>query len=171
MDQPGLERLQPSRTSHLRNTSGYIHTATRLGWRCRKLRYLSDTGTTLIEVRLVADFPGRFGWGYDRVQIYAPASLNGRPDSMRTFVDRAHALGIGVILDVVYNHLRPDSNYLPQFSTSYFSQRHETDWGPALNFDAKGCGGVRGFVGENAAYWIREFHLDGLRLDCYPGHT
>jgi maltooligosyltrehalose trehalohydrolase len=131
-----------------------------------KLEYLHDTGITLIEVMPIADFPGRFGWGYDGVQPYAPAGLYGRPDDMRSFVDRAHALGIGVILDVVYNHLGPDGNYFPQFSPFYFSQTHNTDWGPGINFDGPHCGPVREFFRANAAYWIRDFHLDGLRLDA-----
>jgi maltooligosyltrehalose trehalohydrolase len=94
-----------------------------------KLEYLRDTGITLIEVMPVSDFPGRFGWGYDGVQPFAPAHLYGRPDDMRRFVDRAHNLGIGVILDVVYNHLGPDGNYFSHFSPYYFSEKHNTDWG------------------------------------------
>jgi maltooligosyltrehalose trehalohydrolase len=132
----------------------------------QKLEYLRDTGLTILEVMPVADFPGRYGWGYDGVQLYAPASVYGTPDEMRRFVDRAHSLGLGVILDVVYNHLGPDGNYLSKFSPRYFSQKHKTDWGPAINYDDKGCASVREFVRENAAYWIREFHLDGLRLDA-----
>lgn len=131
-----------------------------------KLQYLRDTGITLIEIMPVADFPGRFGWGYDGVQPYAPAGLYGRPDDMRTFVDRAHGLGVAVILDVVYNHLGPDGNYFSQFSPFYFSEKHNTDWGKGINFDGPHCRAVRDFICQNAAYWIREFHLDGLRLDA-----
>ena len=131
-----------------------------------KLPYLRETGVTVIEVMPVADFPGKFGWGYDGVQPYAPAALYGTPDEMRRFVNEAHRLGLAVILDVVYNHLGPDGNYLTKYSDSYFSRKHTTDWGPGLNFDAAGCEAVREFVRENAAYWIREFHLDGLRLDA-----
>ncbi|MBV9265184.1 MAG: malto-oligosyltrehalose trehalohydrolase, partial [Acidobacteriaceae bacterium] len=131
-----------------------------------KLEYLRDTGVTVVEVMPIADFPGRFGWGYDGVQLYAPASIYGTPDDMRAFVDRAHNVGIAVILDVVYNHVGPDGNYLPKFSPLYFSQTHHTDWGAGINFDAKGCLPVREFFRENAAYWIREFRLDGLRLDA-----
>lgn len=131
-----------------------------------KLEYLRDTGITLIEVMPISDFPGRFGWGYDGVQPYAPAGLYGRPDDMRGFVDRAHSLGIGVILDVVYNHLGPDGNYFPKFSPFYFSEQNKTDWGKAINFDGPQCGPVREFFRQNAAYWIRDFHLDGLRLDA-----
>ncbi len=131
-----------------------------------KLPYLKDTGITLIEVMPVADFAGRFGWGYDGVQPYAPASIYGTPEDMRKFVDQAHRLGIGVILDVVYNHLGPDGNYLPQFSKSYFTDKHKTDWGQAISFDDPSSAPVREYFIENAAYWIREFHLDGLRLDA-----
>ncbi|MBV9304456.1 MAG: malto-oligosyltrehalose trehalohydrolase [Acidobacteriaceae bacterium] len=131
-----------------------------------KLEYLRDTGITSVEVLPVANFPGKFGWGYDGVQLYAPASIYGVPNDMRLFVDRAHALGIGVILDVVYNHLGPDGNYLTKFSPFYFTKRHKTDWGEAINFDGEESGPVREFFRENAAYWIREFHLDGLRLDA-----
>jgi maltooligosyltrehalose trehalohydrolase len=132
----------------------------------RKLEYLRDTGVTAIEVMPVADFPGRFGWGYDGVQPYAPASIYGLPDEMRSFVNRAHALGLAVILDVVYNHLGPDGNYLPKFSPFYLTDKYTTDWGEAINFDGEQNGPVREFFRENAAYWIREFRLDGLRLDA-----
>ena len=131
-----------------------------------KLQYLRDTGITVVEVMPVSDFPGKFGWGYDGVQPYAPASVYGHPDDMRRFVNRAHEVGIAVILDVVYNHLGPDGNYFAKFSPAYFSDKHTTDWGPAINFDGPGCRAVREFFRENAAYWIREFHLDGLRLDA-----
>ncbi len=114
----------------------------------------------------VAEFAGKFGWGYDGVQPYAPASIYGAPDDMRAFVNQAHRLGVGVILDVVYNHLGPDGNYLPKFSPFYFTKKHKTDWGEAINFDGEESGPVREFFRENAAYWIREFHLDGLRLDA-----
>ncbi|HEX8904237.1 MAG TPA: malto-oligosyltrehalose trehalohydrolase [Longimicrobiaceae bacterium] len=131
-----------------------------------QLEELARCGITLLEVMPVADFPGRFGWGYDGVDLYAPTRLYGRPDDLRRFVDRAHAAGIGVILDVVYNHLGPDGNYLTQFSDTWFTDRHETDWGEPLNFYGPGSGAVREFYISNAAYWIREFHLDGLRLDA-----
>ena len=131
-----------------------------------KLPYLRDTGVTLIEVMPVAEFPGKYGWGYDGVLPYAPAQLYGAPDDMRSFVDQAHAIGLGVILDVVYNHLGPEGNYLPKFSPFYLTVKYKTDWGQAINFDGDGSGAVREFFCENAAYWIREFHLDGLRLDA-----
>ncbi len=131
-----------------------------------KLQYLHDTGITLIEVMPVADFPGKFGWGYDGVQPFAPASIYGTPDDMRAFIDKAHGLGLGVVLDVVYNHLGPDGNYLTKFSPFYLTEKYKTDWGQAINFDGAESGPVREFFRENAAYWIREFHLDGLRLDA-----
>ena len=131
-----------------------------------KLPYLRDTGITLIEVMPVSAFPGRFGWGYDGVQAYAPVALYGAPEDMRAFVDRAHALGLGVILDVVYNHIGPDGNYLTKYSPHYFTEKHRTDWGEAINFDGEQSGPVREYFRENAAYWIRDFHLDGLRLDA-----
>ena len=147
----------------------HVGTFTRGGtWEsaAEKLEYLHETGITLIEVMPVSDFPGRFGWSYDGVQPYAPAVLYGRPDEMRRFVDCAHSFAIGVILDVVYNHLGPDGNYFSEFSPFYFSEKHNTDWGKAINFDGPNCSSVREFFRENAAYWIREFHLDGLRLDA-----
>ena len=131
-----------------------------------RLHSLAELGVTVIEVMPVADWPGRFGWGYDGVNLFAPTRLYGTPDDFRRFVDRAHQLELGVILDVVYNHLGPDGNYLPQFSPFYVSERHTTDWGPALNFDGDESEPVRELVLANAAYWIDEFHLDGLRLDA-----
>lgn len=131
-----------------------------------KLPLLKDVGISLIEMMPVAEFPGRFGWGYDGVAWFAPTRLYGRPDDLRAFVDRAHQLGLGVILDVVYNHLGPDGNYLPCFSDTYLTQKYPNEWGDAINFDGDGSAPVREQVRENAAYWIREFHFDGLRLDA-----
>ncbi|MGH9584182.1 MAG: malto-oligosyltrehalose trehalohydrolase [Bryobacteraceae bacterium] len=147
----------------------HLGTFTREGtWRsaAEKLGYLRDTGITVVEVMPVADFPGQFGWGYDGVQLYAPASIYGSPNEMRAFVDHAHSFGLAVILDVVYNHIGPDGDYLPKFSPFYFSKKYKTDWGEAINYDGEQCEPVREFFRENAAYWIREFHLDGLRLDA-----
>jgi maltooligosyltrehalose trehalohydrolase len=132
----------------------------------RNLAYLRETGITLIELMPVADFPGKFGWGYDGVQPYAPASIYGAPDDMRAFVNQAHANGIGVILDVVYNHLGPDGNYFSKFSPHYFTEKYGTDWGASINFDGENSRPVRDFFLRNAAYWIGDFHLDGLRLDA-----
>jgi maltooligosyltrehalose trehalohydrolase len=131
-----------------------------------QLPELAATGVTLLEVMPVAEFPGRFGWGYDGVDLFAPTHLYGAPDDFRRFVNRAHALGLGVILDVVYNHLGPDGNHLAAFSETYFTDRYQNEWGQALNFDGPGSGPVRDFFVANAAYWIDEFHLDGLRLDA-----
>src|SRR5438477_437446 len=137
-------------------------------WRgaAEQLAELARIGITVIEMMPVADFPGRFGWGYDGVNLFAPTRLYGRPDDLRRFVNEAHAAGIGVILDVVYNHFGPDGNYLRAFSPAYFSDRYKNEWGEALNFDGADAGPVREFFLANAAYWIDEFHLDGLRLDA-----
>jgi maltooligosyltrehalose trehalohydrolase len=132
----------------------------------RELPELASAGLTVLEVMPVAEFPGRFGWGYDGVDLFAPSHLYGVPDDFRRFVDRAHALGLAVILDVVYNHLGPDGNYLGEFAREYFTDRYETDWGRPFNFDGQRSGPVREFVVANAGYWIEEFHLDGLRLDA-----
>jgi maltooligosyltrehalose trehalohydrolase len=131
-----------------------------------RLPRLADLGVTLLEVMPVADFPGRFGWGYDGVNLFAPTRLYGRPDDFRRFVDRAHALGLGVVLDVVYNHLGPDGNYLMAFTPAYFTDRYKTEWGAAINFDGPDAGPVRDYFTANAAYWVDEYHLDGLRLDA-----
>lgn len=130
------------------------------------LPQLAQTGVTLLEVMPIADFSGNFGWGYDGVDFFAPTRLYGTPDDFRAFVDRAHFLGIGVILDVVYNHMGNDGCYVSEFSEEYFTDRYKTDWGPALNFDGENSGPVREFVLSNVGYWIEEFHLDGLRLDA-----
>ncbi|MDM7916967.1 MAG: malto-oligosyltrehalose trehalohydrolase [Candidatus Eisenbacteria bacterium] len=132
----------------------------------RELPELARTGITTIEVMPVADFAGRFGWGYDGVCPYAPTRLYGTPDQFRSFVNRAHTLGIGVILDVVYNHLGLEGSFFRRFTDDYFSDRHKSEWGDPLNFDGPRSGPVREFFIENAGYWIEEFHLDGLRLDA-----
>jgi maltooligosyltrehalose trehalohydrolase len=131
-----------------------------------RLDYLRTLGVTAIEAMPVAEFQGAFGWGYDGVYWYAPTRLYGFPDDFRAFVDRAHQLGLGVLLDVVYNHFGPTGNYLSAFSDQYISRRHATEWGDAINFDGEGAGPVREFAAANAAHWIREYHLDGLRLDA-----
>src|SRR5215475_1164000 len=147
----------------------HIGTFTREGvWAAaaREFDELARLGITVVEVMPVADFPGKFGWGYDSVNLFAPSRLYGSPDDFRRFVDRAHAAGLGVILDVVYNHLGPDGNYLGEFSRDYFSDHYKTDWGSAINFDGPNAGPVREYFAANAGYWIDEFHLDGLRLDA-----
>ncbi len=135
-------------------------------WRAAAEQFeeLARIGITAIEMMPIAEFPGRFGWGYDGVGLYAPAHLYGTPDDLRAFVDRAHACGLGVLLDVVYNHLGPDGNYLAEFSPDYFTDKYTNDWGGAINFE--GPPQVRAHFVENAGYWIREFHFDGLRLDA-----
>src|SRR5207237_7184054 len=114
---------------------------------------------TLIELMPIAEFDGRFGWGYDGVDLYAPFHGYGRPDDLRRFVDAAHAAGVGVILDVVYNHFGPSGNYLRAFSPAYFTDRYENEWGDAVNFDGDDAEGVREFVAANARYWIDEFYM------------
>lgn len=131
-----------------------------------QLPVLADLGITVIELMPVADFEGTFGWGYDGAYLFAPTRLYGRPDEFRRFVDRAHRLNMGVILDVVYNHFGPGSGYLTRYSKAYCSTRHKTDWGPAPNFDGADAAPVREFVLANAAYWLQEFHLDGFRVDA-----
>ncbi len=147
----------------------HIGTFTREGtWQAaqRELAELADCGITVLEVMPVADFPGRFGWGYDGVGQFAPVRLYGEPDDFRRFVNEAHRQGLGVMLDVVYNHFGPDGNYLKEFSPAYFTDKYECEWGEPLNFDGENAGPVREFFLTNAAYWVEEFHLDGLRLDA-----
>jgi maltooligosyltrehalose trehalohydrolase len=147
----------------------HLGTFTRPGtWRAamEELPELKELGITTIEVMPIAEFPGNFGWGYDGVCLFAPSHLYGSPDDVRAFVNRAHALGLMVILDVVYNHFGPDGNYLRQFSPAYFSTVHPNEWGEALNFDREPSSAPREFFISNARYWIAEFHFDGLRFDA-----
>lgn len=132
----------------------------------RELPALAQLGVTILEVMPVHDFAGRFGWGYDGVDLFAPTRLYGEPDDFRRFVDAAHGLGIGVILDVVYNHLGPDGCTLREYADAYFSEKYATDWGEAINFDDALAAPVREFFISNARYWIEEFRLDGLRVDA-----
>ena len=129
-----------------------------------ELAELKESGITLIELMPLAEFPGRFGWGYDGVQLYAPYHGYGQPDDLRAFIDAAHSHGIGVILDVVYNHFGPDGNYLNLFSDQFFTDKYINDWGKAIDFETSPD--VRAFFTENAAYWVRDYHFDGLRLDA-----
>jgi maltooligosyltrehalose trehalohydrolase len=131
-----------------------------------RLSSLHELGVTMLEIMPLADAPGRFGWGYDGVNLWAPNRLYGRPDDLRRLVAAAHAVGIGVILDVVYNHIGPNENYLGCFSSGYFTDRYKNEWGDAINFDGDNAAPSREFFIENAGYWIEEFHLDGLRLDA-----
>ena len=131
-----------------------------------ELDELQTCGITLIELMPLAEFPGRWNWGYDGVGLFAPSHTYGEHDALKQFVEAAHDRGMGVILDVVYNHFGPDGNYLPFFSDTYGSDRHPNEWGQAVNFDGPGSHGVRDLVLQNACYWIHEFRLDGLRLDA-----
>ena len=129
------------------------------------LGHLADLGVDAIELMPVAEFPGRRGWGYDGTSLFAPHHAYGGPDGLKRLVDAAHARGLGVTMDVVYNHLGPDGNYLPEFGP-YFSARHRTNWGEAVNFDGPRSDEVRRFVIDNALMWLRDYHCDGLRLDA-----
>lgn len=131
-----------------------------------RLPQLAELGVTAVEVMPVADFPGHFGWGYDGTCLFAPTRLYGTPDDFRKLVDAAHALGLGVILDVVYNHFGPDGNYIREFAPQFLSTVHKTEWGEPFNFDGPDSGPVREFFVANAGYWIDEYHIDGLRLDA-----
>jgi maltooligosyltrehalose trehalohydrolase len=133
----------------------------------RRLPELRALGVTAISLMPLHTFPGRFNWGYDGVTLFAPCAVYGEPDGLRRLVDAAHAQGLSVLLDVVYNHLGPDGNYLAQFSPGYFSTRYEGEWGQPTNFDDfPDAAGSRDFVIQNACYWVSEFHFDGLRLDA-----
>ena len=127
---------------------------------------LASLGVTAIELMPVSEFPGRWNWGYDGVDPYAPSHVYGGPEGLHHLVDAAHARGIAVILDAVYNHLGPDGNYLGAFSTSYFTDRFQTPWGDAVNFDGTDSRPVRRYFIDNALYWLHEYHIDGLRLDA-----
>lgn len=126
---------------------------------------LAQTGINAIEIMPVAQFPGRRNWGYDGVFSYAAQNSYGGPHGLKKLVEACHARGIAVILDVVYNHLGPEGNYLPLFAP-YFTDKYKTPWGDALNFDREWCDGVRNYFINNALYWMRYFHIDGLRLDA-----
>ncbi|GAA1892936.1 malto-oligosyltrehalose trehalohydrolase [Lapillicoccus jejuensis] len=131
----------------------------------RRLDHLVALGVDVVEVMPVAAFPGRWGWGYDGVGLYAVHDAYGGPEAFQRFVDACHARGLGVCLDVVYNHLGPSGNYLGDFGP-YFTDKHTTPWGPAVNLDDTGSDVVRRFVVDNALRWLRDFHVDALRLDA-----
>ena len=131
----------------------------------REFPRLAEMGISLIELMPVNDFNGEFGWGYDGVSFFAPYHAYGTPDELRHMIDAAHQAGLGVILDVVYNHFGGDGNYLAEFSPYYFS-KEATEWGAAPNFDGEKSGPARDFFIENAEYWIRDFHFDGFRFDA-----
>lgn len=130
-----------------------------------KLASLHKLGITVIQLMPVGTFGGSFGWGYDTILPYAPFPLYGTPDDMRSFVNAAHGWGIGVILDVVYNHAGLGELY-SAYSDHYFTKRHANEWGPSFNFDDENARAVRDFMVGNAVYWIEDFHLDGLRIDA-----
>ncbi|MFN2587993.1 MAG: malto-oligosyltrehalose trehalohydrolase [Actinomycetota bacterium] len=130
-----------------------------------KLDHLVRLGITHVELMPVAQFPGERGWGYDGVDLYAPHEGYGGPEGLKRLVDACHARGLGVIADVVYNHLGPAGNYLASFGP-YFTDRYATPWGQAVNFDGPGSVEVRKFFGDNALMWLRDYHCDGLRLDA-----
>lgn len=131
-----------------------------------KLDYLVELGITAIELMPLADFPGRRNWGYDGVLPFAPDANYGTPDELKRLVNAAHQKGLMMFLDVVYNHFGPDGNYLHCYAPQFFTERHHTPWGAAINFDAEGSAVVREFFIHNALYWLEEFHFDGLRLDA-----
>ena len=130
-----------------------------------KLDYLKELGVTAIEIMPVNAFPGKRNWGYDGVSMYAVQESYGGPEGLKRFVNAAHAKGLAVVLDVVYNHLGNEGNYLGKFGP-YFTHKHTTPWGDAINFDDRECRQVREYIIENALYWIREYHIDGLRMDA-----
>jgi maltooligosyltrehalose trehalohydrolase len=147
----------------------HVGTFTREGtWRAaaNQLAELARIGITVIEMMPIADFPGKFGWGYDGVDLFAPTHLYGTPDDLRAFVNHAHSLRLGVILDVVYNHFGPDGNYLGVYSNDYLTREKQNDWGDSINFDGPNSGPVVEFFITNGRYWIDEFHFDGFRFDA-----
>ncbi|HYL39596.1 MAG TPA: malto-oligosyltrehalose trehalohydrolase [Bryobacteraceae bacterium] len=133
-----------------------------------KLSYLKDLGVTAVELMPVAQFPGSRNWGYDGVDLYAPHCAYGGPNGLKSLVNTAHGVGLAVVLDVVYNHLGPEGNYLAEFGP-FFTTRYQTPWGRAINFDGPGSDGVRRFFIDNALYWLTEYHVDALRLDAIHG--
>jgi maltooligosyltrehalose trehalohydrolase len=133
----------------------------------RKLPLLKELGITTLELMPLHTCPGRFNWGYDGTQLFAPHPAHGGPEELRRLVDEAHRLGLGILLDVVYNHLGPDGNYLSQFSQGYFNPKYPNEWGDPTNFDdGEAAEHSREFFIQNACHWVAEYHFDGLRLDA-----
>ena len=130
-----------------------------------RLDHLVELGVDTVELMPVAEFPGDRGWGYDGVDLYAPHHAYGGPDGFKRLIDACHGRGIAVILDVVYNHLGPSGNFLPEFAP-YFTDRYATPWGEAVNLDGPDSDEVRRFFVDNALMWLRDYHVDGLRLDA-----
>ncbi|HUM15185.1 MAG TPA: alpha-amylase family glycosyl hydrolase, partial [Candidatus Nitrosotalea sp.] len=131
-----------------------------------RLDHLVSLGVTAIELMPVAHFPGRWGWGYDGVLLFAPEARYGRPEALKALVDGAHERGLAIFLDVVYNHFGPEGNYLHRYAPGFFTPRHRSLWGDGINYDGPGSEIVRAFMIHNALYWLEEYHLDGLRLDA-----
>jgi maltooligosyltrehalose trehalohydrolase len=134
----------------------------------RRIPYLQELGVTAIELMPVAEFPGCRNWGYDGVDLFAPHSCYGGPNGLKRLVNACHKAGLAVVLDVVYNHVGPEGNYLAEFGP-YFTDHYQSPWGQAINFDGPGSDAVRQFVIDNALYWLTEYHVDALRLDAIHG--
>jgi maltooligosyltrehalose trehalohydrolase len=132
----------------------------------KKLGHLVELGITVIELMPIADFPGKRGWGYDGVLQFAPEAAYGRPEELKSFIAAAHRHGLAVMLDVVYNHFGPEGNYLHLYAPEFFTDRHHTPWGAAINFDSAGSATVRDFYIQNTLYWLEEYRFDGLRFDA-----
>jgi malto-oligosyltrehalose trehalohydrolase len=132
----------------------------------RRLDHLVALGVTAVELMPVADFPGARNWGYDGVLLFAPDSRYGRPEDLKRLVEACHERGLAILLDVVYNHFGPEGNYLHRYASAFFTERHRTPWGAAINFDGEGSAAVRRFYVENALYWLEEYRFDGLRFDA-----
>lgn len=132
----------------------------------QKLDYLAELGATAVELMPVSSFPGKRNWGYDGVLPYAPTANYGRPEDLKHFIDSAHSRNLMVFLDVVYNHFGPEGNYLNRYAPQFFSERHHTPWGPAINFDGPDSQTVRDYFIHNALYWLEEYRMDGLRFDA-----
>jgi maltooligosyltrehalose trehalohydrolase len=131
-----------------------------------RLDYLAELGVTVLELMPIADFPGARGWGYDGVLPYAPDAAYGTPADLKSLIAAAHSRGLAMMLDVVYNHFGPEDNYLHRYAAGFFTDRHRTPWGAAINFDGPGSRTVRDFFIHNALYWLEEYHFDGLRFDA-----
>src|SRR5205814_9307447 len=131
-----------------------------------RLEHLARLGVTAVELMPVAAFPGTRGWGYDGVLPYAPQGSYGTPQELKALIASAHRHGLAMLLDVVYNHFGPEGNYLHWYAPQFFTERHVTPWGPAINFDGPDSATVREFFIHNALYWLQEYHFDGLRLDA-----
>jgi maltooligosyltrehalose trehalohydrolase len=147
----------------------HVGTATREGTfeaLIPKLDALRALGITALELMPLASFPGRRNWGYDGVSLFAPQHSYGGPEGLRRLVDAAHARGLAVLIDAVYNHFGPDGNYLRCYASHYFTGRHHTPWGEAVNYDGPDSAVVRELALRNAEMWVRDFHIDGLRLDA-----